>query len=106
MTRDVHSSGESNVCIVPPAETPDSLPTPEQLPTTHLTVDDEEIDVVTDLQGDSWMPSNTSLWIPSFDSAVDIATGSEDLAERMKHDFPTLSLPAILMRAARAAIPD
>jgi glyoxylase-like metal-dependent hydrolase (beta-lactamase superfamily II) len=159
-----------------PTETPDTLPTPELLPSTHFTIDGEEIEVITDVQGDTWTPANSYLWIPStqtivagdlvfngvhvwlanstqrsraawlssldrlealhprtviaghkrdsntpdspeviaatrnyikvFDARLDIAIGSEDLVAWMKHDFPTLALPAILIRAARAAIPD
>jgi glyoxylase-like metal-dependent hydrolase (beta-lactamase superfamily II) len=159
-----------------PRETPDSLPTPEVLPTKHFTVDGEEIEVITDVQGDTWAASNCYLWIPStktivagdlvfngvhvwlanstpatrtawlssldqlgalhpltvvaghkldgatpdtpdvigatrnyikaFNSAVDVSTGSDDLIAWMKHSFPKLGLPGILIRASRAAIPD
>jgi hypothetical protein len=34
-----------------PSETPDSLPTPEVLPTTIFTVDGETVDVIKDFQG-------------------------------------------------------
>jgi glyoxylase-like metal-dependent hydrolase (beta-lactamase superfamily II) len=48
-----------------PAETPDSLPTPEALPTTHFTIDGERVEIVPDRQGDEWVPSNSYVWIPS-----------------------------------------
>ncbi|HJW31634.1 MAG TPA: MBL fold metallo-hydrolase, partial [Saprospiraceae bacterium] len=48
-----------------PTETPDSLPTPELLPSTHFTVDGEDVEVIADVQGDTWKPSNSYLWIPS-----------------------------------------
>ena len=53
-----------------PAETPDSLPAPEVLPTTHWQLDGESIEVVTDLQGDVWSRSNSYLWIPSMRAIV------------------------------------
>ena len=159
-----------------PTETPDSLITPEVLPTTHFLVDGEKVEVITDQQGDTWAPSNSYFWIPSlnaviagdivfngvhpwlansnrrsrsgwlasldqlealhpqtvvaghkrddktpdspdviaatrryikeFDDNMDLAEGSDDLIARMKHDFPALSLPGILARSAKIAIPD
>lgn len=48
-----------------PSETPDSIPTPEVLPTTIFTVDGETVDVIKDFQGDVLKPTNSFLWIPS-----------------------------------------
>jgi glyoxylase-like metal-dependent hydrolase (beta-lactamase superfamily II) len=44
---------------------PDSLPTPQVLPSMHLTVDGEDVEVVPDLQGDMAGKSDSFLWIPS-----------------------------------------
>jgi len=43
----------------------DSLVTPQLLPSTHLTVDGEELTVIPDLTGDVVIPTNSALWIPS-----------------------------------------
>jgi len=43
----------------------DSLVTPQVLPSTHLTVDGEEVTVIPDLTGDVIIPTNSALWIPS-----------------------------------------
>jgi len=43
----------------------DSLVTPQPLPSNHLTVDGEAVDVVPDLTGDVLAPTNSFLWIPS-----------------------------------------
>ena len=48
-----------------PAMLPDSLVTPQVLPSTHLTVDGEELQVIPDLTGDVMTPTNSVLWIPS-----------------------------------------
>jgi len=48
-----------------PALIPDSLVTPRSLPSMHLTVDGEAVDVVPDLTGDVMTPTNSFLWIPS-----------------------------------------
>lgn len=53
-----------------PSETPDSLPTPELLPSRHLVVDGAAVEVVTDLQGDAFVPSNSFLWVPSLRAVV------------------------------------
>jgi glyoxylase-like metal-dependent hydrolase (beta-lactamase superfamily II) len=51
------------------ARTPDLLPnslvTPQVLPSMHLTVDGEDAEVVPDLQGDMAGKSDSFLWIPS-----------------------------------------
>jgi glyoxylase-like metal-dependent hydrolase (beta-lactamase superfamily II) len=44
---------------------PSSLVTPQVLPSMHLTVDGEDVEVVPDLQGDMHTNSNSFLWIPS-----------------------------------------
>jgi glyoxylase-like metal-dependent hydrolase (beta-lactamase superfamily II) len=48
-----------------PALIPDSVVTPQVLPSTHFTVDGEAVDVVPDLTGDVMTPTNSFLWIPS-----------------------------------------
>jgi glyoxylase-like metal-dependent hydrolase (beta-lactamase superfamily II) len=48
-----------------PAMLADSLVTPQLLPSTHLTVDGEELTVIPDLTGDVSVPTNSVLWIPS-----------------------------------------
>jgi glyoxylase-like metal-dependent hydrolase (beta-lactamase superfamily II) len=48
-----------------PEAMPDSLVTPTALPSLHLTVDGEAVEVIPDLQGDVLVPSNSVLWIPS-----------------------------------------
>jgi glyoxylase-like metal-dependent hydrolase (beta-lactamase superfamily II) len=160
-----------------PRETPDSLVEPQVFPGAHFTVDGEDVEVVPDLTGDEWVPSNSYVWIPSlramiagdlvfrgvhvwlansnaesrqrwlraldqlearhpliviaghkrdaglpdspdvidatrsyireFDRTLALATGSDDLAERMRSRFPDLALSAlILARSAHMAIPD
>jgi glyoxylase-like metal-dependent hydrolase (beta-lactamase superfamily II) len=53
-----------------PSETPDSLPTPEVLPTTIFTVDGETVEVIKDFQGDVLKTMNSFLWIPSLRAVV------------------------------------
>lgn len=53
-----------------PSETPDSVPTPEVLPTTILTVDGETVDVIKDFQGDVLNAANSFLWIPSLRAVI------------------------------------
>jgi glyoxylase-like metal-dependent hydrolase (beta-lactamase superfamily II) len=53
-----------------PTQTPDSLVTPQVLPSMHLTVDGEAIEVVPDLTGDVLTPTNSFLWIPSLRAAL------------------------------------
>jgi len=48
-----------------PPESPDSLVTPQVLPSTALTVDGERVEIVPDQQGDVLRPSNSFVWIPS-----------------------------------------
>ena len=48
-----------------PAEAPDSLVTPQPLPSSLLTVDGERVEIVEDQQGDVLLPSNSFVWIPS-----------------------------------------
>jgi len=48
-----------------PAEIPDSLVTPQLLPSTRLTVDGETGELIPDLTGDVITPTNSILWIPS-----------------------------------------
>lgn len=53
-----------------PAETPDTLPTPEVLPTIHFLVDGQVVDVIEDVQGDTTRPTNSYLWIPSLRAVI------------------------------------
>jgi glyoxylase-like metal-dependent hydrolase (beta-lactamase superfamily II) len=53
-----------------PTQTADSLVTPQVLPSMHLTVDGEAIEVVPDLTGDVLTPTNSFLWIPSLRAAL------------------------------------
>jgi len=48
-----------------PAMLADSLVTPQLLPSLHLTVDGEDLQVIPDLTGDVITPTNSVLWIPS-----------------------------------------
>jgi glyoxylase-like metal-dependent hydrolase (beta-lactamase superfamily II) len=48
-----------------PEQFPDSLVTPQVLPSMHLTVDGEDVEVVPDVQGDMAGKSDSYLWIPS-----------------------------------------
>jgi glyoxylase-like metal-dependent hydrolase (beta-lactamase superfamily II) len=48
-----------------PDEAADSLVTPQPLPSNHLTVDGESVEVIPDLTGDVITPTNSALWIPS-----------------------------------------
>jgi glyoxylase-like metal-dependent hydrolase (beta-lactamase superfamily II) len=48
-----------------PSEAPDSLVTPQPLPSTTLTVDGQTIEITPDQQGDVLKPTNSFLWIPS-----------------------------------------
>lgn len=74
-----------------PSEIPDSLVTPQVLPSNHLTVDGEAVELVPDLTGDVITPTNSFLWIPSLRTVLagDIAfngvnpwLGSSDEASR------------------------
>ncbi len=53
-----------------PTDFPDKLVSPQVLPSNHLTVDGEPVEVVPDLQGDVLRPSNSFLWIPSLRAAL------------------------------------
>lgn len=53
-----------------PAEAPDSVVTPQPLPSTTLSVDGQRIEVIPDLQGDVLRPSNSVLWIPSLKTVI------------------------------------
>ena len=53
-----------------PALVPDSLVTPKPLPSMHLTVDGEAVEVIPDLTGDVLTPTNSFLWIPSLRTAL------------------------------------
>ncbi len=53
-----------------PSEAPDSIVTPQPLPSTTLTVDGEKIEITPDQQGDVLKPTNSFLWIPSLRAVV------------------------------------
>jgi hypothetical protein len=53
-----------------PSETPDSVPTPEVLPTTIFTVDGETVEVIKDFQGDVLKTTNSFVWIPSLRAVI------------------------------------
>jgi glyoxylase-like metal-dependent hydrolase (beta-lactamase superfamily II) len=72
---------------------PDSLVTPTALPSTHLTVDGEAVEVIPDLTGDVLAPTNSVLWIPSLKAvlAADVVfngvhpwLGASDIASRQR----------------------
>jgi glyoxylase-like metal-dependent hydrolase (beta-lactamase superfamily II) len=76
-----------------PTEAADSLITPQALPSDHLSVDGESVDVIPDLTGDVITPANSMLWIPSLKTvlAADIVfngihlwLGSSDAASRAR----------------------
>lgn len=48
----------------------DSIVTPIALPSNHLTVDGEAIEVIPDLQGDVLKPTNSMLWIESLNAVL------------------------------------
>jgi glyoxylase-like metal-dependent hydrolase (beta-lactamase superfamily II) len=48
-----------------PALFPDSVIVPEVLPSPHLTVDGERVEILADRQGDVITPINSVVWIPS-----------------------------------------
>ena len=48
----------------------DSIVTPVALPSNHLTVDGEAVDVIPDLQGDVLKPTNSMLFIPSLNTVL------------------------------------
>jgi len=53
-----------------PGLVPDSLVTPQVLPTTHLTVDGAELEIIPDLVGDVKTGTNSILWIPSLQAVL------------------------------------
>ncbi len=53
-----------------PAEAPDSLVTPQPVPSTTFTIDGQRIEIVPDQQGDVLRPTNSFLWIPSLHAVV------------------------------------
>jgi glyoxylase-like metal-dependent hydrolase (beta-lactamase superfamily II) len=50
------------------SETPASLPVPDALPATILTVDGEAVEVIKDFEGA--VPTNSFLWIPSLHAVI------------------------------------
>ena len=72
-------------------EVPDSVPSPQALPSTRLTVDGHELEVIPGLAGDVRGPVSSALWIPSLKTvlAADLVfdglhpwLGDSDLASR------------------------
>jgi glyoxylase-like metal-dependent hydrolase (beta-lactamase superfamily II) len=53
-----------------PAETPESVPTPEILPATIFSVDGQAVEVIKDFQGDVLKSMNSFIWVPSLDSVI------------------------------------
>jgi len=53
-----------------PTMFPDSLVKPRLLPSTHLKVDGEDVELIPDLTGDVIIPTNSFLWIPSIRTAL------------------------------------
>ena len=53
-----------------PSEMPSSVPTPEALPSAHLTVDGQSVEIIPDLQGDVLEPANSFVRIPSLRAVV------------------------------------
>ena len=53
-----------------PAVMADSLVHPKLLPSNHLTVDGEAVELIPDLTGDVIIPTNSFLWIPSLRAAL------------------------------------
>jgi len=52
------------------AEIPTQVPTPAILPAPTFSVDGQEVNVVSDLQGDARSPSNSYVWVPSLEAAI------------------------------------
>jgi glyoxylase-like metal-dependent hydrolase (beta-lactamase superfamily II) len=52
------------------ADASDTVPTPELLPSTHLLVDGQALEVIPDLQGDVLEPTNSFVWIPSLRTVI------------------------------------
>ena len=48
----------------------DSVVTPQVLPSNHLTIDGETIEIIPDLQGDVLAPVNSVVWIPSLRTLI------------------------------------
>lgn len=51
-------------------DAPDRLVTPAPFPASRLTLDGETIEIVSGLTGDSGLPINTALWIPSLQTVL------------------------------------
>ena len=52
------------------ADAPDAVPTPALLPSTHLLVDGQAVEIIPDLQGDVLEPTNSFIWIPSLRTVI------------------------------------
>lgn len=53
-----------------PPWAPDSLVTPQPLPSTSFSIDGEKVEIVPDEQGDVLRPSNSFVWIPSLRAVI------------------------------------
>jgi glyoxylase-like metal-dependent hydrolase (beta-lactamase superfamily II) len=51
-------------------EQPDSMVTPQVLPSNSLAVDGERVEIVPDIQGDVLEPTNSFVWIPSLRTVI------------------------------------
>jgi glyoxylase-like metal-dependent hydrolase (beta-lactamase superfamily II) len=51
-------------------DAPDNVPTPVLLPSTHLLVDGQAVEVIPDLQGDVLDPTNSFIWIASLRTVI------------------------------------
>jgi glyoxylase-like metal-dependent hydrolase (beta-lactamase superfamily II) len=52
------------------ADAPDAVPTPELLPSTHLVVDGQSVEIIPDLQGDVLDPTNSFVWVPAIRTVI------------------------------------
>ncbi len=52
------------------ADASDTVPTPALLPSTHLLVDDNAVEIIPDLQGDVLDQTNSFIWIPSLRTVI------------------------------------
>lgn len=53
-----------------PATFPDSIVTPQELPSNQLTVDGHAVEIIPDLQGDVLAAVNSIVWIPSLRTVI------------------------------------
>jgi glyoxylase-like metal-dependent hydrolase (beta-lactamase superfamily II) len=67
---------------------PDSVITPQVLPSLRLTVDGERVEVIPDLMGDVRAPTNSILWIPSLKTVL-----ASDIVFQDVHPWLAVSTP-------------